>query len=306
MKFFKYLVLPVLLLCSCSKIDLRTSGGCPGIEVFAVNVAVPGPGTLTKAAIDGDGSGEHADRCRLQVWKDDSLKYDRTVAVDGLKATFDDVFLRDADDAMFLFWADNAAGDYYLTDTLTRVRLDRPYMGCDDARDAFCRSLTGAELRDLDGAPVMLERPFGQVNVITTDIGSLYDRLNDDSRSMFDCIVPDSVTLQFRMPSTYDVATCEASDTVSVRYDSPLYTRALSKRPGDLNTISMDYIFASDAEATLKDFSLVLHGDDIQDISRVFTNVPIRRNWRTNIMGDILTGMTSFKVTVAEDWDGEL
>lgn len=305
-KFLRYFVLPALLLCSCSKTDFRAVDGGADGEILSISVAVPYPSSETKASIDGDGSGEHADRCRLQVWNSGELRYDRVVAVINYRADFDDVYLRDSDNAEFLFWADNAAGNYYVTDTLSRVRLSRPYVGCDDARDAFCRALTGAEVRNLAGSTIILERPFGQLNVIASDMGSLYSAIPEGSRDLFGSVVPEYVSLNFRMPTTYNVATKEACDTVSVCYESPIYSKVLLDGTADLNTISMDYIFAPDADKTLKDFSITMNGEGIETIHHTFTNVPVRRNWRTNIIGDIITGTTSFKIALSDEWNGEL
>lgn len=296
----------MLLFCSCSKFDFRAGGTGADGEMFTISVGVPTSVPGTKAAIDGDGSGVHADRCRLQIWNSGELKYDRVAPVRNYRATFDDVFLRDADEDHFLFWADNAEGDYYVTDTLTKVHLSRPYSGCDDARDAFCRSMTGAEVKSLAGTVIMLERPFGQVNFIASDMDSLYGRLPEDSRDLYYSIIPEFVTLRFRMPSSYNVLTKEASDTVSVTYGSHIYSKVLSsKAPAAYNTIFMDYIFAPDGETSLKDFNLTLYGEGIEDIQRVFTNVPVKRNWRTNIIGDIITGTTLFRVALSDDWSGE-
>ena len=37
----------------------------------------------------------------------------------------------------------------------------------------------------------------------------------------------------------------------------------------------------------------------------VFSNVPFRRNWRTNIYGNLLTGDVTYNIVIDPDWDDD-
>ena len=277
------------LLSSCSKVDL------PLKEYRCISVAIPGIND-TKAAADGDGSGRHVDRCRLQVWLPDSLCYDHTVAVEDMHARFY-ILLNENPDYVFLFWADNAGGSYYDTDTLTRVRFRKEYSGNDDARDAFCRRMTSEEVKSVGEGWIILKRPFGQVNVITDDIDDLFAR----SSSETEYFLPNTAKVSFSAPSEYDVSTGKVSSVREFSYSVPVYSM-IPDAPE--NTIVMDYILASE-EKSVFDMKLTLM-DPIDAIDYDLANLPLQRNWRTNVRGSLLTGKVKADVRIDSQWMGEI
>ena len=282
-------ILPLMaLLLSCSKVDL------PLTESLRISVAVP-CSVATKAAADGDGDGRFVDRCRLQVWLPDSLCYDSTVAVENMHARFD-ILLNENPDYVFLFWADNAKGNYYDTDTLTRVRFNQGYCGNDDARDAFCRRMTSAQMKEIGDGWVILKRPFGQVNVITDDIDDLFARSSSEAGSF----LPSTVKVSFCAPSEYNVSTGKVSALREFSYSAPVYSMAPD---ADENTVVMDYILASE-EKSVFDMKVTLL-DPIESLELDLANLPLQRNWRTNVRSSLLTGEVKASVRIDSQWMGE-
>ena len=288
-RIFSILSVLVLLL-SCSKVDLPLRE-----SLQVISVAVPGT-SATKAASDGDGGGQHADRCRMQVWLSDSLCYDSTVAVENMHARFD-VILNDNPDYVFLFWADNAEGNYYDTDTLMRVRFNQEYCGNNDARDAFCRRMTSAQVKEVGDGWIMLKRPFGQVNVIADDISELFARSSSEAVPF----LPDTVKVSFSAPSEYDVSTGMVSAVREFSYSAPVYSMATDAAE---NTVVMDYILASE-EKSVFDMKVSLLGP-MGTIDLDLANLPIQRNWRTNVRGSLVTGMVKAEVRIDSKWMGEI
>ena len=285
-----FTILPILLILqSCSKVDL------PLTESLRISVAVP-CSVATKAAADGDGDGRFVDRCRMQVWLRDSLCYDSSVPVENMHARFD-VLLKENPDYVFLFWADNAEGDYYDTDTLFSVRFNRGYRGNDDARDAFCRRMTSAQMKKIGDGWIILKRPFGQVNVIADDIADLVARSSSESGSF----LPRIVKVSFSAPSEYDVSTGKASSLREFSYSAPVYSM---DPDSDENTVVMDYILASE-EKSVFDMKVTLL-DPIEPIDFDFANLPLLRNWRTNVRGSLLTGEVKASVRIDSQWMGRL
>ena len=283
-------ILPlVALLLSCSKVDL------PLTESLRISVAVP-CSVATKAAADGDGDGRFVDRCRLQVWLADSLCYDSTVAVENMHARFD-VILNDNPDYVFLFWADNSEGNYYDTDTLTRVRFNQGYCGNSDARDAFCRSMTSAQVKEIGDGWILLGRPFGQVNVITDDIDDIVARMSSET----DSFLPSTVKVSFCAPSEYDVSTGKVSAVREFSYSAPVYSMTPD---AEENTLVMDYILAPE-EKSVYDMKVTLL-DPIESIELDLANLPLQRNWRTNVRGSLLTGEVKASVRIDSQWMGEI
>jgi len=289
-------ILPLMaLLLSCSKVDLTLREQLPLEKHLCLSVAIPGMSD-TKAAADGDGDARYVDRCRMQVWLADSLCYDNTVAVENMHARFD-ILLNENPDYVFLFWADNAEGNYYDTDSLTRVRFNQGYCGNNDARDAFCRSMTSAQMKEIGDAWILLGRPFGQVNVIADDIDDLVSRSSSETGSF----LPNTVKVSFKAASEYDVSTGKVSDVREFSYSAPVYSIVPDS---DENTIVMDYILASE-EKSVFDMKVTLL-DPIESIELDLANLPLQRNWRTNVRGSLLTGEVKASVRIDSQWMGEI
>ena len=76
--------------------------------------------------------------------------------------------------------------------------------------------------------------------------------------------------------------------------------------------LSMSYILANDettgyAKTTLEDLDFTfapISGNKI-NFSEGLNSVPVQRNWRTNIIGQILTGDVTFNITIDPIYDGE-
>lgn len=74
------------------------------------------------------------------------------------------------------------------------------------------------------------------------------------------------------------------------------YTADVLSADGDL---TVDYIWAPVEEATLADFSMTfLNGTTEISTNGDFKNIPIRRNYRTNVSGNLLTKQGTFNVTI--------
>ena len=262
---------------------------------LCLSVAIPGMSD-TKAAADGDGDARYVDRCRMQVWLANSLCYDSTVAVENMHARFD-ILLNENPDYVFLFWADNAKGNYYDTDTLTRVRFNQGYCGNNDARDAFCRSMTSAQMKEIGDGWILLGRPFGQVNVIADDIDDLVSRSSSETGSF----LPNTVKVSFKAASEYNVSTGKVSAVREFSYSAPVYSMAPD---ADENTVVMDYILASE-EKSVFDMKVTLL-DPIESLELDLANLPLQRNWRTNVRGSLLTGEVKASVRIDSQWMGEI
>lgn len=259
-------------------------------------------GAATKASFDGDGAGVYADQCKLQVWWGSKLFYEKTVAVTDFKASFTDIALIRDQTYDFLFWADNAAGAYYDTDTLTNVRLIGTYVGGNDKRDAFSAALTGKKVTEAFSTSVKLYRPFAQLNVITTDIPALRTLLTDDE--LFAASVPDKVSLKVTVPTVFNVKTGVASEPKELTYTASVYTNPYKTTAGAKNTLSMDYFLAPATEGNVVDvkFSSKNTTSGLADINHTFSNIPLRRNYRTNVIGALLSVTGTISVEIKPAW----
>ncbi|MCQ2345225.1 MAG: hypothetical protein MJZ82_00460 [Paludibacteraceae bacterium] len=185
----------------------------------------------------------------------------------------------------FLFWADTK-GTYDVTD-LNAVTIDpAEYVGNDPKREAFCYALMNKEVKSQFTMDVILTRPFAQLNIITTDLNSAAD-----------VDVTAGMVLTFTAPSTYNVATGEATDPVEFTST----TTALYGITADGQTpVTMDYILAPADDKELIDLTYIANG--LMDEARIFSAVPVQRNYRTNLIGDLFSMNSVFNVNLDQNW----
>lgn len=293
-----------LLLAGCAKEQLKDSSA--NEETVSVNLtAALSDVAATRASFDNDGNGIYADQCKLQVWWGDKLFYETTAPVSELKAKFENIVLVKDQTYDFLFWADNTAGAYYETTDLKAVSLSGTYVGGNDKRDAFYAALPGKTVTETFSQDVPLYRPFAQLNVITTDIPALRAQITDDN--LFAASVPEKVSFTVTVPTVFNVKTGVASTPAEITYTAPVYTNPYKTTAGAKNTLSMDYLLAPATEGNVVEvgFSAKNETSSLADIDYTFSNIPLRRNYRTNVLGDLITVRGTVNVEIKPAWLGE-
>ena len=254
-----------------------TGGG----DMQQITVTIPGV-PESRATIAGDyGNGTTVDRCLLQVYRN-GVEYgeQQEAAVNDGKATFN-LRLVAAQEYDFVFWADREG--YYTTTDLTAITRAKEYTGNDDGFDAFFGALTDYTVNGTFAEEITLKRPFGQLNITTTDLADVPDAN----------LRPTHVTVAFTaIPTTFDALTGTVDDAT----EAVTYTAPVVNADGEL---SVDYILANPEEASLADFTVTfLNGATTITTNDAFKSIPVRRNYRTNVSGNLLTKAGDFSVTV--------
>lgn len=274
-----------LTLTACQKDEgLVSDGGA----AQTITIAIP-QGTRTRATAADFGNGAKIDRCLLQIYRNGQpYGEQQTAAVTGNAATFN-LRLVASQTYDFVFWADCSTGDHYDTDDLTRITVKGAYAGNDDEFDAFTGILSDYKVTGSFSENITLRRPFGQLNVKTFDMTAIPDP----------ALKPTKVKVAFTaVPTSFDAKKGEVGqETAAVEY-----TADVLSADGDL---TVDYIWAPVEEATLADFSMTFYGSDDTEIATNsdFKNIPIRRNYRTNVSGNLLTKQGTLDVTINPDFD---
>ena len=252
-------------------------------------VTIPQSGVQTRAVTDAFSTGTSVNRCILEIYHGDKL-YDRIEkGVSGKTVTFDNLRLVSSQTYDFVFWADCAEGSegnftdkVYNTANLKSITEIGPFVGNSDERDAFFAKesfkVTGSFTK-----PVTLKRPFGLLVVKTNDLNEIKD----------EALKPTGYSVAFKgLPTTFNALTGEVSGSADVTYTAG----ELAKADG---TISMDFLWATESEAALSDFSMTFLNNSTEICTNdAFTNIPIRRNYRTNVSGNLLTKQGTFNVTI--------
>lgn len=303
-KFLLFFAFAGLLFAGCQK---EQPAGPAGEDKVAVSfTAALSDGAQTKASFDNDGMGVYADQCKLQVLWDGKLFYEKTVTVTDFKAKFENILLVKDQTYDFLFWADNKLGAYYNTADLTAVTLNGDYVGGNDKRDAFYAALNGKKVTEAFSETVTLYRPFAQLNVITTDIPTLRAQISDNAT--FAAAVPETVKLKVKAPTKFNVKNGNVSVVKELNYSAPVYTNPYKTAAGAKNTLSMDYFLAPATEGNVVEvkFSAKNATSGMADIDYTFSNVPLRRNYRTNILGALIAVTGTVDVQIIPAWIDEI
>ena len=214
------------------------------------------------------------------------------------------------------FWAQNPNCTAYTTTDLKNVTIDYDGLNNDETRDAFFKAETFTVTGNAD-IDVVLKRPFAQINVGVTE-----DDWNAAVASGIE-IEKSKVTIE-KAATSINLLTGEVDGEETVEYGFDIIPAQFATPETldvDLNMdgtkesyvyLSMSYILANDettgyAKATLDDLDFTFapkSGNNI-NFSEGLNNVPVQRNWRTNIIGKILTGDVTFNITIDPIYDGE-
>lgn len=214
------------------------------------------------------------------------------------------------------FWAQDPKCTAYTTTDLENVEVDYAGLNNDETRDAFFKAETFTVTGNTE-INVVLKRPFAQINV-----GVYQTDWNAAVASGIE-IEKSKVTIE-KAATSINLLTGEVEGEETVEYGfATIPTQFTTPETLDVDLdkdgtkekyvyLSMSYILANDAttgyaKATLEDLDFTFapkSGNNI-NFSEGLNAVPVQRNWRTNIIGKILTGDVTFNITIDPIYDGE-
>lgn len=214
------------------------------------------------------------------------------------------------------FWAQNPNCTAYTTTDLKNVTIDYAGLNNDETRDAFFKAETFTVTGNTE-IDVVLKRPFAQINV------GVYQTDWDAAVASEIEIEKSKVTIE-KAATSINLLTGEVKGEETVEYGfATIPTQFTTPETLDVDLdkdgtkekyvyLSMSYILANDAttgyaKATLEDLDFTFapkSGNNI-NFSEGLNAVPVQRNWRTNIIGKILTGDVTFNITIDPIYDGE-
>lgn len=294
---FSTVAMSALMLMATSCADDQTSDLKAGAE-STVTITAQLPGDMgTRAFADGTKATElhyavyeKGTTTRLKVCKKaDGTKGqpEGTATMTGLKTTIS-LQLTTGKEYDFVFWAD-APGDNVYTFNSENQTVTVNYANAEnntDNLDAFFGQKKALKVSGNMSISQELRRPFAQINIGTDDF---------DAAAAAGYTVSES-TIGVATYKTLNLLSGEVSDPVTatfVKKPIPTEDSKFSVNSKDYKYLSMSYVLVP------KDKETVDIAFDYTLTNRTFTNVPVQRNYRTNIYGSLLTNTADFNVVIA-------
>ena len=254
--------------------DMGTRAFADGTKATELHYAVYEKGTTTRLAVC-----KKADGTKGQL--------EGTATMTGLQTTIS-LQLTTGKEYDFVFWAD-APGDNVYTFNSENQTVTVNYANAEnntDNLDAFFGQKKALKVSGNISISQELRRPFAQINIGTDDF---------DAAAAAGYTVSES-TIGVATYKTLNLLSGEVSDPVTatfVKKPIPTEDSKFSVNSKDYKYLSMSYVLVP------KDKETVDIAFDYTLTNRTFTNVPVQRNYRTNIYGSLLTNTANFNVVIA-------
>ncbi|MBQ5776336.1 MAG: hypothetical protein IIW06_04995, partial [Bacteroidaceae bacterium] len=279
---------------------LLLTTGCQQDEVFVdgnatVTFKVSTPEMVTRAYSDGT----MAKNLQYHVYLDENGSLTYLDKLDGAKTMEDNgatvsIDLATGKTYHVLFWAAADGAPYAVdpeTHTMT-VNYDRA-LNNDEKRDAFYSWHT-IQVNNNEPQDVQLHRPFAQLNIGTDDINeAIKAGLNISQIGV--TVSKVYTTLNFADGSVDGLTTVPV---VFGKADRP-ENENFPVQPDAYKYLAMNYLLVSSTKS-IADVEM-----SYDDQTRTYTNIPLQRNYRTNIYGSLLTKGIGFNVEIEKDFDGD-
>ena len=192
-----------------------------------------------------------------------------------------------------IFWA--AAPDAPYDVDFANKTMTVNYNGAasnDEARDAFYKyhtfTVTGAQTETIE-----LKRPFAQLNIGTADY-------EDSAKAGY--VPTKSKVVVKNVYSTLDLASGDVDDSAEVTFDYADIKKDETFPVAGYEYLAMNYLLvASDKETVDVEFTYANASND--EKTRTVGSVPVQRNYRTNIYGNLLTSNVDINVEIKPEYN---
>lgn len=191
-----------------------------------------------------------------------------------------------------IFWAE-ADGSPYKVDFESQLMTydyseQNPLLANQEKYDAFFASHPIAEVKGPRTEPVELKRPFAQLNIATADTQKAADG----------GLVVDKTQVAVTTCNTLNLFSGVASGTQTHCYAlSELIDDVIKVGSKEYDLLSMNYLLVNGEKELVEVAFTVAEGTSY---SRTYNyqSVPLRRNYKTNIIGNLLTSTLDFEITI--------
>ena len=312
------------LFSACSSDELATNGAADG-NMVNVSFNANFDQVIKTRGVSGESDGTAATKLYVAVYNQDNQLIKAisnigvegsqpTVTVSGKTATVNFQLVK-GQTYNFVFWAQNpnaTDGEVVFDPATGKVNVDYSKIKAnDESLDAFTAHVNDFTVTGAMSQNVTLYRPWAQVNYGATQadwdaavaaeinvakskvtVNNVYTTLN----ALTGEVEGDATTADIEL----------AANTIPAKAATP---RTLTVSDTDYKYIGLNYLLVgNEGEQSLikADLQIFKEGDDNTPVNTLaFSNVPVQRNYRTNIVGNLLTSQTQFCITLDENYDNE-
>ena len=293
MKSFKYLAAAALTLLAvgCNKEQVTE---VPDGQMVDVTFTAALPGEMATKTI---GDGQTAKKLYVSVYENDDAKtklasLDKTADFADLKTqvTFS---LVKGKTYNFVFWAQAEGAPYDVTD-LKNIKVKNYTTDAnDEKRDAFYATRKELKVNGALTETIKLYRPFAQVNFATADYA-------DAKKAGFNPAVSSFTASE--AATTFDTFAEEGKDKVEVALtETEIPADVLKTLDGKTYTrLAMNYLIpvGKQGESHNIDVAATFKANNGEAVTVSAPNAPVQNNYRTNILGNLLTSQVIFNVEI--------
>ena len=207
----------------------------------------------------------------------------------------------------FAFWAQNSACQVYsFSEDYKSLNVDYDGAANDESRDAFYATCTDFALEPVTvpfEKEVVLHRPFAQLNFGTTT-----EDLN--TANAYAPATGSRIVINEGVCSTLNLLDGMASNPVKVELTAGAFpSEKLTVEGEQYEYLSMNYLLANNERSDIKGITMTtIMNREGKDASYPleFESLPVQRNFRTNIVGRLITKDVNFKITIDGSFNGEV
>ncbi len=273
----------------------------PQAEGTTVTYTVEVPDAIATKAI-GDGFRLHYEVYRQDYMNETAPVYEGTREFSAGKATVELEFVKDQE-FYVLFWAQqiNGAQAYNIGD-LRNVSLNT-LVANDLTAEVFAGNDHVSDCKSDKNGNVVLVRPVAQLNIATTADSFT---LGTEGSNTATVVPTTSEVVVNGLYDTYNVATGTTGTKASRTYTE--YAVPGSDFKGTAyKLMATNYLgFIPQAGDNVEVTFTIKTTTEAEPIVHTVSNVPVKANYQTNILGNLISAIDNYQVTL-EDWaDGEI
>ena len=293
MKSFKYLAAAALTLLAvgCNKEQVTE---VPDGQMVDVTFTAALPGEMETKAI---GDGQTAKNLYVSVYENDADKthlrdLDKTATFTDLKTQVKFSLVK-GKTYNFVFWAQAEGAPYVVTDLKNIKVKDYTTDANDEKRDAFYATRKELKVNGALTETIKLYRPFAQVNFATADYA-------DAMKAGFNPAVSSFTASE--AATTFDTFAEEGKDKVEVALtETEIPADVLKTLDGKTYTrLAMNYLIpvGKQGESHNIDVAATFKANNGEAVTVSAPNAPVQNNYRTNILGNLLTSQVIFNIEI--------